>query len=115
MRDSQITLKRQNQILLSGVKTAASFTTRLRGLMFYRTFPPIPGLLLYPCNRIHTFWMNFPLDLIYLDRTGNVLKTVAGFLPAHIGPKVKHSYYILETPAGTIKSAKIETGDHLLW
>ena len=91
---------------------ANHYFTRLRGLLG-RTLPEGGGLLLSPCNCIHTFGMRYEIDAVYLDRTGLVLR-VDDSLPAGIACKAqKGARYVLELPAGTAKRQNICTADRL--
>ena len=106
---------RGGEVLFDKVKLAGSFGARLRGLMFYREMPEIDGLLLYPCNSVHMFWMRFPLGLIYLSRERVVLRVVDNLAPNKIGPQVKKAFYVLEVTAGLATFRNIQAGDRLLW
>lgn len=53
---------------------ATSLPVRLRGLARLDTLPADTGLRFDHCRSIHTFGMRFPLDLLWLDRQGNVIK-----------------------------------------
>ena len=104
-----------NELLLTKVKLAGDFWQRARGLMFYRDFPQIEGVLLYPCNFIHMLWMRFPIDVIYLNRDHQVLFTVEVLVPHKLGPWIKSAYYVLEVPAGLVAIKKIKVGDRIEW
>lgn len=103
-----------NEQLFEKVKLAVTFGARLRGLMFYREMPTISGLLLYPCNSAHMFWMRFSLDLIYLSHDGTVV-LIETLAPNQLGRYVKNAYYILETKAGNGVIKNISAGDRLWW
>ena len=66
-----------------GVKAvvASRFLHRAKGLIGRKTLPPGEGLLIERCNAIHTFFMRFPIDAIFLDRRGRVVKTVRNIRP----------------------------------
>ena len=109
-----INIYRDNELLFSRVKVADDFGTRLRGLMFYREMPGIGGLLLFPCQMAHLFWMRFPLDLIYLSRE-KVVINIETKGPNQVGRFVKNSYYILETKVGSSEAGNIQVGEKLCW
>lgn len=92
------------------VEWVESFIKRLKGLMFRSTLPPDEGILLFPCSSIHTCFMRFSIDAIYLDHGFHVLgkETVA---PWRIGKHVKGAKMILETAAGV--AAPLEIGMRL--
>lgn len=72
-----------DKVELLGIKAdvAASFLQRAKGLIGRSSLPPGEGLLIERCNAIHTFFMKFPIDAIFLDRSGRVVKTVRNIRP----------------------------------
>ena len=66
------------------VRVARSFVERARGLIGTRDLAPDEGMLILKCNAIHTFFMSFPIDAIFLDREGRVVKTVKGIRPGRL-------------------------------
>jgi len=62
-------------------EVAETLGQRLRGLIGRRSLAPGAGMLITRCNCIHTFFMRFPIDATFLDREGNVVKTVRGIRP----------------------------------
>lgn len=92
------------------VEWVDTFIKRLQGLMFRSSLPPDQGLLLSPCSSIHTCFMRFPIDVVYLDNCFTVLgkETV---VPWRIGKHVKGATMILETAAGV--AAQLEIGMRL--
>jgi len=109
-----IKIYRGNELLFTRVKIASDFKTKLRGLMFYREMPGIDGLLLFPCQMVHLFWMGFPLDIVYLDREKAVVLIETKY-PGQVGRFVKDAYYVLEIMAGAGKAKDIRAGDRLDW
>jgi len=91
-----------NQIIGSHIKWANTFFTRLRGLMFVKELMKGYGILLYPCNSIHMFFMNFPLDVLFLDAQMRVVKQINSIRPGQLSPLVKNARYALEMRAGEI-------------
>jgi len=73
-------MKRQ-QVLGIDAEVAETFAERAKGLIGRRSLDPGRGLLIPRCNAIHTFFMRFPIDAIFLDRHGRVVKTVRNIRP----------------------------------
>ena len=115
MTPQPVTVFRGREPLFKKVGLANSFGLRLRGLMFYPAMPGIDGLMLSPANSVHTFWMRFPLDLIFLDCNGKVILTYSNITPNRIYPAVKGADYVLETTAGTVAKHDIQKQDSLWW
>lgn len=89
-------------MLVQDVQVANSFWTRFMGLMGRAQLGVSEGLLLVKTNSIHTCFMRFPIDVIYLDQDYTVLhvQTVA---PWRVGALVKGTKHVLELAEGTAK------------
>ena len=86
------------------------FASRLIGLQFRRRLPSDAGLLLVPCNSVHTCFVRFPVDVVFLDNRGGVLAVRHNLRPWRlaIGPRKTHA--VLEMIAG---AAGVEPGQPL--
>lgn len=92
---------------------ATSFLRRLRGLMFQQDLSAGAGLLLEPEWSIHTFFMRFPIDVLFLDSAYVVLAAHDVVPPNKLGPMCRGAHAVLELPAGTIAETKTQPGDRL--
>lgn len=92
------------------VEWVDTFVKRLKGLMFRPDLQPDRGLLLFPCSSIHTCFVRFPIDVVYLDECFTVLGKETVF-PWRLGKHFKGTKMILETAAGV--TAKLEIGMQL--
>jgi len=99
-------------VVAQRVEMAISFTRRLKGLLGRSFFPPGSALMLQPCRQVHTFFMRFPIDVIFLDQRGTVL-TVLVMSPGRVSPYVSKAQMVVELPAGTAAATGI-TEDHEL-
>lgn len=103
----------QNTILISEAKLAASFLTRLKGLLGADPLQPGQGLVLKGVKSIHTLFMGFPLDVIYLDANKTVIRTDTNMVPYRLGPYLHQAAYVLELPVGAIESSHTSLGDQI--
>ena len=62
-------------------EVAETLAERLRGLIGRDGLAPGAGMLITRCNCIHTCFMRFPIDATFLDRRGEVVKTVRNIRP----------------------------------
>lgn len=99
--------------LAERVELANTFFTRLRGLMFRRRLAPVDALWLRPCNSVHTCWMRFRIDVIFLDRELRVVKLVENMRPFRLAAPHRHARSVLELPAHTITRTGVKIGDQL--
>ena len=99
-------------VLGDSVIVAGSSGTRRTGLLKHSSLKPGEGLWIVPCEAVHTFWMKFSIDVIFLNRHKQVVKIrkdmgkwrIAMFLRAHS---------VLELPAGTADQSGTMLGDQL--
>jgi hypothetical protein len=84
----------------------------MRGLLGRRGLPPGEGLLLHPAGSIHTFFMRFPIDAVFLDREQRVVRVAP-----HLGPwrtaAGKRAKFVLELAAGEAARVGVAPGDVL--
>ncbi|MEM8499613.1 MAG: DUF192 domain-containing protein [Pseudomonadota bacterium] len=93
---------------------AKTFFKRLRGLLGKAPLAYREGLLMSPCNQVHTIGMRYPLDVVYLDRDGRVVKCVENVKPFRFSA-AKGARHTLELAAHTAKELGITPGEHLVW
>lgn len=60
-------------VLVANLELATTFSQRFWGLQFRSSLAADTGLLITPCNSIHTCWMRFTIDAIFLNTKGEVL------------------------------------------
>lgn len=110
----QITNRTRQTTLATQARRARGFRRRLMGLMFQPSLPEGGGLLLEPESSIHTFFMRFPIDVLYLSREGTVLRAVPAMPPYRLGPLITRGCHtVLELPPGTLAATGTQVGDHL--
>ena len=78
-----------------------------------RKIVPENALLIEKCNSIHTFFMRFNIDAVFITKNGEIIKTVENILPWRAIFPVKNTKSVLELPAGKIKELSIKTGDKI--
>lgn len=103
----------RSSILAFKVRRATNFWQRLLGLLSKDELYPGEGLLLEPCQGVHTYFMRFPIDVIYLDRELRVVRLVPDLAPFRLGPVVREASAVLELATGSISSSGTQCGDRL--
>lgn len=102
---------RTGEILGSRVGKADSFGRRLRGLMFRSGLGQGEGLLIEPCKSVHTHFMRFPIDVLFLDRERRVVHFIPAMAPWKTSPLIKGAHAVLEVTAGAAEGTTV--GDRL--
>jgi len=95
-----------NNLLLSDVKKADTFFSRLKGLLGEKSINPGEGLLLTNCSSIHCFFMKFTIDAVYLSENMEVLYKET-LQPWKIGKIVKNTKHVLEISKNAAQNIKV--------
>lgn len=98
--------------LLERVEVASTFFERLRGLLGRKGLAPGEALLIVPCNSVHTCFMRFPIDVVFLGRDGAVLAIARCLRPWRFYA-CRGAFAALELSAGSSHRLKIAAGDRL--
>lgn len=86
--------------------------SRRRGLLGRDHLAEGAALIIAPSSAVHTFRMQFPIDLVYARRDGRVLK-VREAVPPNSMSGAWGAFAVIELPAGTIARVGVQAGDQL--
>jgi len=95
-------------VIAESVESARGLIRRLIGLIGRRQLACGSGLLIHGCSRIHTLFMRFPIDVVYLDRALRVLRVDSEVVPWRVLPRCVGAFYVIELPGGEARVAKGE-------
>jgi uncharacterized membrane protein (UPF0127 family) len=99
-------------LLGDAIEIAETRATRKKGLLSRTGLEPGTGLWIVPCEAIHTFFMKFAIDVVYIDRKKRVRKTVSALVPWRMSACLP-AHSVIELPAGTIEATGTKAGDQL--
>lgn len=99
------------QVIAGDLEMKDTFLGRLIGLLGKRGLKTGQGIVLKPCYQIHTFFMSFSIDVVFISKDFKVLKVMKDVKPWHLSPIVLKSLYTLELAAGCIKT--LAEGDEI--
>jgi uncharacterized membrane protein (UPF0127 family) len=109
----ELELHREDGIIVcKRCRVADAFFSRFIGLLGRRALAEHEGLLLHPASSIHTFFMRFPIDVVFVGPDGAVRKVVRNLRPWRITGS-RGSRAVLELPAGTCARLALGPGDRL--
>jgi uncharacterized membrane protein (UPF0127 family) len=109
-----VTLRRENgDVVCERCVVAASPFSRMKGLLGRSELRPGEGLLLRPASAIHTFFMRFPIDAVFLDRDWRVVGIAGDVAPWRTAGR-KGAKAVLELPAGESARRGLRPGDLLV-
>ena len=108
----QVSNLNRQTVLATCMELADSGPKRNKGLLGRKLLNPGEGLWIVPCESVHTFFMQFPIDLVYLDREHRIKKLRSGVPPWRLSACLS-AHSVLEFPAGTIHNTNTKRGDKL--
>ncbi len=103
----------KNTILAEDVLIANNPLLRIKGLLGKKAFSAGQAIILEPCNSIHTFFMRFPIDVLFLDKNYKVIKALGNFCPNRISFIYWNSVRVIELPAGRLSLTDTQVQDQL--
>jgi uncharacterized protein len=85
----------------------------MRGLLGRSDLPRGEGVLLRPASSVHTWFMRFPIDVVFLDRELRVVKVVPQLAPWRVASG-RGARAVLELAAGECERRGLRPGDRLV-
>jgi uncharacterized membrane protein (UPF0127 family) len=99
-------------VLTENADAADTSQKRRTGLLKHSGLADGEGLWIVPCEGVHTFGMNFTIDVVFLNKKRVVLKTRKEMGKRRLAFCLR-AHSVLELPAGMIAKTKTEPGDQL--
>jgi uncharacterized membrane protein (UPF0127 family) len=113
MGRSTVTVERGNgEVVCERCLVAATFWTRLRGLLGRDQLPATEGVLLGRTGSVHTLFMRFPIDVVFLDAENAVVKIVPKLRPWRFA-LARRAKRTLELAPGACAEAGVVVGERL--
>jgi uncharacterized protein len=104
---------RTGTTILTHLELAGDSRTRRRGLLGRDHLDENHGLVIVPCGAIHTFFMRFAIDVLFVTKDGRVLKCAHDVKPWRLAAAIT-AHAVIEMPSGTIRRSGTERGDRLV-
>jgi uncharacterized membrane protein (UPF0127 family) len=104
--------KEDGRVVCERCTLAYSARARMRGLLGREDLAPDEGVLLRPAGSIHTFFMHFAIDVVFLDRDGRVVRIVEHVRPWRTAA-ARGARAVLELRAGESARRGLRPGDML--
>ena len=98
--------------IASQVLKADDAASRGRGLLGRESLSPAEGLWIVPCPMIHTFFMKFSIDVVFLSRKLEAVRVMENLRPWRLSPWVWRAHSVLELAGGSLRGS-VEVGDQL--
>ena len=100
--------------ILPQVRKTQSLFERMKGLLGCKKISEGEGLLIDPCNSVHTFFMKMDIDVVFLNREDIIVKIKSNLKPRRMAMSWKAAT-VLELGAGQVARSGLKLGDHLGW
>ncbi len=101
----------KNTILAREVIVADRFFVRLKGLLGRDSLDEQEALIIKPANSIHTFFMHFAIDVVFVDKKNKIAGLRENLKPFRLTPIFPKSALVIELPAYTIQKTQTQIGD----
>ncbi|EZH65403.1 hypothetical protein DH09_17395 [Bacillaceae bacterium JMAK1] len=104
-------------VLVDQLIIANGYASRLKGLLGKNNLGDQEGIFIYPCQQVHTWFMKFPIDCVYLEKITNneyrVKEVFEDVAPWKMLPYEKTVYGILELKSGVVLDYGLTKGQCL--
>lgn len=103
---------RTGDVVASAVELADTRETRRRGLLGRESLDASSALILLPCFSVHTAFMKFPIDVVFIDREGVVVRVVKNLTPWRMAGAWR-AHAVVELAGGSLRAHEVRRGDRL--
>lgn len=104
-------LQSKKIILVDNVYNANNIIKRTVGLLGRKSLAPENGLLISPCNSIHSIGMKFEFDAVFLDKKGQIVYIIEKMKPFKVSKIVFKAVKVLELAGGTVEKFALKVDD----
>ena len=104
--------ERTHEPVATELELAVTRRARRRGLLGRDGLDDSAALILAPCTAVHTAFMRFAIDVLFLDRDGRAVKIVSNVVPWRIALAAR-AYAVVEMTAGSVTRQGVQLGDRL--
>jgi len=103
---------RDGRIVAVTLIPAFDRSARNKGLLGRRSLEEGSAMILAPCSSVHTFFMKFPIDILFVARDGRVVKMCERCRPWRLALR-PGAFAVIELPAGALEPSGTRVGDRL--
>ena len=109
-QNAQLRDRETRRVVVPHLEVAVSLWIQTVGLMGRRELLADAGLFIPHCNAIHTAFVRFPIDVIFLDKQMTAIRLVSVLSPWRVVGFVRGADAVVELPAGTLRQKEIAIG-----
>ncbi|MFA5411595.1 MAG: DUF192 domain-containing protein [Candidatus Omnitrophota bacterium] len=104
----------KNTVLAEAVIIADRLFPRMKGLLGKKELKPNEAIVLKPCNSIHTLFMRFPIDVLFIDKHNKAIEVISNLKPYRLTRIYFNARFAIELPSGTLQATATAKDDTLL-
>src|SRR5436853_5929929 len=112
MHPHRLVIERTGFVIADHLLGAFDSRTRRTGLLAHQVFPAGSAMIIAPSNAIHTFFMKFAIDVLFVAKDGRIVKVREALAPWRIAAAWR-AYGVVELATGALERASIAPGDYL--
>lgn len=105
--------KNNGKILADRIELADNFFSKAIGLIGRKGLLKGEGLHIIPCSSIHSFFMKFAFDVVFINKKNEVVYLIKNMPAWKISKICFSAHSVVELPAGIINETETEIGDIL--
>jgi uncharacterized membrane protein (UPF0127 family) len=110
--DFHLVSERDGSIVAAQLLPAFDSQTRRTGLLAHQSLPDSTAMIIAPTNAIHTFFMKFAIDVLFVAKDGRIVKVCEGLKPWRVAGALR-AHGVVELAAGAAKHSRLAPGDRL--
>jgi uncharacterized protein len=104
--------ERTGAVVADRLLPAFDSKTRRTGLLAHQSMPAGSAMIIAPTNAIHTFFMKFAIDVLFVAKDGVVVKTRSALAPWRMSAAWR-AHAVVELSAGALEHAGVQKGDRI--
>lgn len=105
--------KSKQLMIVDHVDVAFHCFVRMKGLIGKKEYKD-RALLIKPCQQVHTWFMTFPIDVLFLDENDRVIAKQQRLRQWKVSKKMKRAVTVIEAAADVFSDEKVTVGDELM-
>ena len=108
----ELVLEPSGRVVVPDLEVAVESATRKKGLLGRDGLASGTGLVIAPTNAVHTFFMRFPIDIVFVTRAGEVVKISPAVRAWRMAAALR-GYAVIELGTGEAARAGLKVGDRV--
>lgn len=105
--------RNKNRVIVEELRIASNLWARMKGLLGTKSIESHQGLWIHRCDSIHTFFMNYSIDCIFLDKNMKVVSIIENIQPGRLILPQRKADSVVEVKGGQVARLDLTVGEEL--